>query len=149
MRNAIQIRVAAGVVFCAAIAVSSQVSKPEALMEMTANRFIDSLTPAQRAGTVFEMNSPERKKWHYFPEAGFKQEYGHDRRGIMFKEMDPKQRHLAYALMASGLSQVGFIKATTVMSVEEIVRVIEADTTGHRDAERYHFTIFGKPAPAG
>ena len=149
MRNAFPIRAAAAVVSCAAIAVSNQVTQPEALMEITANRFIDSLTPAQRAGAVFDLNGPERKKWHYFPESGFKKEYGHDRRGIMFKEMDPKQRHLAYALMSSGLSQVGFIKATTVMSVEEIVRVIEADTTGHRDAERYHFTIFGKPAPNG
>ncbi len=149
VNNNFRIRTAAAAVFCATIAVSSQVHRPEALMEMTANRFIDSLTAAQRDGSVFPMNSPERLKWHYFPENGFQKEYGHERRGIMFKQMDPKQRHLAYALMASGLSQVGFIKASTIMSVEEIVRVIEADTTGHRDAERFHFTIFGDPAATG
>jgi len=118
-------------------------------MELTATRLIESLTPAQHANTVFAMNSQDRLKWHYFPERGFKEEYGHDRRGIMFKEMDPKQRHLAYALMSSGLSQTGFIKAATIMSIEEIVRVIEGDNTGHRDAERFHFTIFGKPASTG
>jgi hypothetical protein len=29
------------------------------------------------------------------------------------------------------------------------VRLMENDTTGHRDAERYHFAIFGKPSPTG
>jgi hypothetical protein len=32
------------------------------------------------------------------------------------------------------------------MSLEEIVRVFEADTTGHRDPDNYHFTMFGKPS---
>lgn len=118
-------------------------------MAITASRFAESLTPAQRANTVFAMDSPERVRWHYFPERGFAQEHGGDRRGIMFKEMDPKQRHLAYALLSTGLSHVGFVKATTIMSIEEVVKVIEADTTGNRDAERFHFTIFGKPADTG
>ena len=33
--------------------------------------------------------------------------------------------------------------------MEDIVRVMENDTTGHRDAERYHFAVFGKPGPTG
>ena len=142
-------RLFAAALFSAALVLSNSTSQPESLMEVTATRLIDSLTPAQRANTVFDIASPERLKWHYFPERGFELEYGHPRRGIMFKEMDPKQRHMAYALMASGLSQSGFIKAATIMSIEEIVRVIEADTTGNRDAERYHFTIFGKPSMTG
>ncbi len=142
-------RLAAFLAFGAALAISNSASGPANLMVVTAARFVDSLTPPQRAATVFGLTSKERVEWHYFPERGFKSEYGRDRQGIMFKEMDPKQRHLAYALMSSGLSQVGFIKATTIMSIEEIVRVIEADTTGHRDAERYHFSIFGTPAASG
>ncbi|MBM3795939.1 MAG: DUF3500 domain-containing protein [Acidobacteria bacterium] len=142
-------RLAAGAAFCAALAISNSANQPAALMVATASHFVDSLTPAQKAGTVFPLDSKERVQWHYFPERGFKSEYGRDRQGIMFKEMDPKQRHLAYALMSSGLSQAGFIKTTTIMSIEEIVRVIEADTTGHRDAERYHFSIFGSPGSTG
>jgi len=149
MKSAVFPRVLGVGGFAVALAVSNSAPQTESLMALTATRLIESLTPEQRANTVFDIQSPERLKWHYFPERGFKQEYGHDRRGIMFKEMDPKQRHLAYALMASGLSQVGFIKASTIMSIEEIVRVIEADNTGHRDAERFHFTIFGKPGPSG
>jgi hypothetical protein len=135
--------------FVIALVAAYSSPSPESLMAETASRLVESLTAAQAANTLFPFDDRERFKWHYFPERGFKLEYGHDRRGMMFKEMDPKQRHLAYALLASGLSQTGFIKATTIMSIEEIVRVIEADTTGHRDAERFHFTIFGKPAATG
>jgi len=148
MHKIFRLLAVAATIFVSALA-ASRLTQPESLMVATANRFIESLTPEQRVNTLFEVDSKERLKWHYFPERGFRQEYGHDRRGIMFKEMDPKQRHLANALMASGLSQIGFIKAATVMSIEEIVRVIEADTTGHRDAERFHFSIFGKPSATG
>lgn len=148
-QSCLRVRLLSAAVFAAGLGISSHSSSPESLMTLTATRFIESLTPAQRANTVFEVSDPERVTWHYFPERGFQLEYGRERRGIMFKEMDPKQRHLAYALMASGLSQGGFIKATTIMSIEEVVRVIEADTTGNRDAERFHFTIFGKPGDSG
>jgi hypothetical protein len=149
MRHATRFRFLGAALFAAGISIPNHSTAPETLMTVTAQRFVDSLTPPQRANTVFDIASPERIKWHYFPERGFTLEYGHDRRGIMFKEMDPKQRHLAYALMSTGLSQAGFVKATTIMSIEEIVRVIEADTTGNRDAERFHFSIFGKPADTG
>src|SRR5262249_19201627 len=56
---------------------------------------------------------------------------------------------LAQALLSAGLSQAGFIKAMRVMTMEDIVRVMENDATGHRDAERYHFAVFGKPSPMG
>lgn len=149
MMNTVAWRGAAALAFGAALALSNSANQPANLMLATATRFVDSLTPAQRASTVFSLTSKERTQWHYFPERGFRAEYGRDRQGIMFKQMDPKQRHLAYALLSSGLSQAGFVKATTIMSVEEIVRVIEADTTGNRDAERYHFSFFGTPAARG
>ncbi len=149
MRPTSRIRCFGILLFSGGLAVSNHASAPENLMAVTATRFVESLTAAQHANTVFDFKDQERFKWHYFPERGFALEHGRERRGIMFKEMDPKQRHLAYALMASGLSQAGFIKAATIMSVEEIVRVIEADTTGNRDAEKFHFSVFGKPADSG
>ena len=63
--------------------------------------------------------------------------------------MNLSQRFLAQALLSAGLSQSGFIKAMKVMTLEDVVRLMENDKTGHRDAERYHFAIFGKPSPAG
>ncbi len=118
-------------------------------MSDTANRFLQSLTDDQRKASVFPFDHKLRTTWHYFPERGFKEEFGYERPGIMFKQMDSKQRLFAQALLAAGLSQAGYIKAMNVISMEEIVRIMEADTTGHRDPERYHFTFYGTPSDSG
>lgn len=52
-------------------------------------------------------------------------------------------------LLNSGLGRAGFAKAMNVMALEEIVRVIEDDHTGYRDAENFHFTVFGEPSLSG
>src|SRR5262245_32770666 len=145
MRN-LRIPIGAALLLSGGLALAYFRPGPEGLMVETANRFLDSLNASQRAATLYEFDNAERVQWHYFPERGFRQEYGHERRGVTFKTMDPKQRNLAYALLSAGLSRSGFVKATTVMSLEEIVRVFEADTTGHRDSDNYHFTVFGKPS---
>ncbi len=136
------------VLLCAvALTAAYHQAKTEAMMVGVATRLIDSLDKFQKPSTVFNFDSADRTNWHYFPEGGFTQEYGYVRNGLTLDRMDPKQRHLAYGLMSTGLSRQGFVKAMDVMTLEEIVRVIEDDTTGHRDAENFHFTIFGTPSP--
>jgi hypothetical protein len=63
--------------------------------------------------------------------------------------MTPQQQHLASALLSSGLSQQGYIKTTTIMSLEDVLKVIEKDVKGRRDPDRYHFSIFGEPSEQG
>ncbi|MFN0169156.1 MAG: DUF3500 domain-containing protein [Bryobacteraceae bacterium] len=149
MRTNIRFRLAALLLGAAVLAGAYRVGRTETAMAETAARFIESLTDEQKKTTVFDFQHKDRTVWHYFPERGFKQEYGYERPGIMFKHMDPKQRLYAQALLASGLSQAGYIKAMNVISMEDVVRIMEADTTGHRDAERYHMTVFGKPSDSG
>jgi Protein of unknown function (DUF3500) len=149
MSNSIRFRFLAFLFFCIALAVAYDKSKTEAAMLDTANRFLQSLTPEQKTATLLDFDSKDRTAWHYYPERGYVDEYKHDRRGIMFKEMNLTQRFMAQALLAAGLSQAGFIKAMKVMTMEDVVRWMESDTTGHRDAERYHFAIFGKPTATG
>lgn len=146
MRNHFRFRIVA--IFLCALALSGayHLTRTEAVMVETANRFLDSLTPEQKAKTLFEFGDDDRLKWHYFPENGFREEYKRNRRGITFKDMTHTQRLLAQGLLSSGLSQAGFVKAVTVMRVEDIVRWLEDDKTGHRDPENYHFSIFGKPS---
>ena len=129
-----------------ALAFAYHQAKTEAMMVDVATRLVDSLDKFQKGSTVFKFDTVDRLNWHYFPEGGFTQEYGYSRNGLTFDRMDPKQRHLAYGLMNTGLSRQGFVKAMDVMSLEEIVRVIEDDKTGHRDGEKFHFTIFGTPS---
>lgn len=61
--------------------------------------------------------------------------------------MKPYQRQLAMAMLGAGLSQRGFIKAVTIMSLDEILLVVEP--TPRRDPDNYYISIFGEPSEKG
>src|SRR5260221_14752402 len=74
MRNSIRFRCLA-FLFCGiALAAAYNKSRTEAMMMDTASRFLDSLTPEQRAGTLLDFDGNLRTMWHYYPERGFKDE---------------------------------------------------------------------------
>ncbi len=110
------------------------------VMTETANRFLAALSPEQRAKATFQFSDDERMNWHFIPKA---------RQGLTLGEMSPNQRHLASALLAAGLSQTGYIKAVTIMSLEDVLKVLESDSGEHRNPEKYHFTVFGPPSDTG
>ena len=110
------------------------------LMTESANRFLASLTPEQRAKATFPLDDPERVRWFYIPT---------ERKGLPLREMSPYQKHLASALLSSGLSQTGYIKAVTIMSLEDVLRLLEKDSGERRNPEKYYFSIFGTPSDAG
>lgn len=110
-------------------------------MEETALNWLRALDDAQRAkGHYQDFNTDERFNWHFIPRP---------RKGLPFKEMTPGQSRLAMALLASGLSQSGMIKATTIMSLEEVLKVLEDGKGPVRDPELYFFTVFGEPNRLG
>lgn len=109
-------------------------------MAETANRWLASLTPEQRARAVFTFEDDERQNWHFIPI---------ERKGLPLRDMTPAQKHLASALLSAGLSQQGYVKAETVMSLEDVLRLIEKGTGPERDPEKYYFSIFGEPSAAG
>ncbi len=114
-------------------------SSPADEMAAAANAFIKWLTPEQKAKAVLEFKVDERENWHYVP---------FDRQGIKLSELSPAQDHYAYALLNTGLSQKGFMTATTIMSLEQILREKE-NRPDVRDPEKYYVTIFGKPGKQG
>jgi hypothetical protein len=107
-----------------------------ATMESTAKAFLDSLYPEQREKASFKIDDDERFNWFYTPVP---------RKGLPLREMTSGQRQLAFALLSAGLSQQGFIKATTIMSVDEILAILEAGGP-RRDPDGYFFSIFGQPS---
>jgi hypothetical protein len=108
-------------------------------MAAVANRFLDSLDAAEKAKATFEFKGDERANWHYIPK---------ERKGLPIKEMAPNQRRLAKALLATGLSQQGYSKATNIMTLEPVLYQMEgAARRFPRDPELYYFSIFGKPGP--
>jgi hypothetical protein len=111
-------------------------------MTKSAERFLASLSAEQGAKARMTFDDPKRLDWHFIPKA--------ERKGLQVKEMSPDQRKLAHALVHSGLSEVGFEKATTIMSLEAILHELEKGTgTNIRDPERYYVTIFGTPGLQG
>jgi hypothetical protein len=111
-----------------------------AIMAETAKAFLASLDPEQRARATFQFQDEERFDWHYIPK---------ERKGLPLKDMNSAQKHLAHALLAAGLSQRGYIKAVSIMSLDEILRVLENGTGPVRDPDRYFFSVFGEPSETG
>ena len=109
-------------------------------MTETANRFLAALSPEQQAKATFSFGDDERMNWHFIPR---------ERKGLPLREMNAYQKHLASALLASGLSQSGYIKAVTIMSLEDVLRIIENDSGERRNPEKYYFSIFGNPSDSG
>ena len=110
------------------------------LMTECANRFLAALDGNQRGKATFPFDADERMNWHFIPK---------ERKGLPLREMSPYQKHLASALLAAGLSQTGYIKAVTIMSLEDVLKIMEKDTGERRDPEKYYFSIFGTPANSG
>ena len=110
------------------------------VMTESATRLLASLSPEQRAKATFSFDDAERVNWFFVPI---------ERKGLPLREMNPYQRHLASALLNAGLSQSGYIKAVTIMSLEDVLKVMEKDSGERRNPEKYYFSIFGTPSDAG
>ncbi len=106
-------------------------------MTEAATHFLAALSPEQQAKCRFELKEDERLNWHFIPRA---------RKGLPLKELTPAQRSLAHGLLATGLSQRGFLKATTIISLEDILKDLEQGKGPTRDPELYYVSIFDKPA---
>jgi len=110
-------------------------------MAVAAHKFLDSLTPEQRAKTAFPFKSDERSNWFFIPKV---------REGLTLKAMTPAQRTLAHTLLRTGLSAQGYQKATNIISLEPVLKELEgAAGTMVRDSELYYVSIFGTPEAAG
>jgi hypothetical protein len=110
------------------------------VMTLAAQHFLASLTPEQRAKAAFPFQDDERLNWHFIPK---------ERKGLPLLEMTPPQKALAQAVLSAGLSQQGYIKAVTIMSLEDVLRIMEKDDGNHRDPQKYYFSVFGEPSDTG
>jgi Protein of unknown function (DUF3500) len=109
-------------------------------MADAATRLITTLDDTQKAEALFTFDSPERFNWHWIPRP---------RKGLPFKALRADQRALAFSLLNTGLSTKGQIRAATIMSLEEILRVAEHGTGPVRDSELYFVSVFGTPSEEG
>jgi hypothetical protein len=104
-----------------------------------AKALLSALSQEQAAKAAFDLNSTERVNWHFIPKV---------RNGLPVRDMQPFQQNLAFALLGSTLSQRGFMKATTIMSLEQILLEMEQGKGPKRDPQNYFVSIFGQPGAA-
>ena len=107
-------------------------------MAEAASNFLAGLdAKGQQQAVIDFADTVERENWHYIPR---------DRAGLPLKEMDEKQRQLAHALVATGVSAQGYEKLSTIISLEPILAELEGGGRRFpRDPELYYVSVFGEP----
>jgi len=126
-------------------------TRSSAAMADAAAKLLRSLTAEQRQQAAFAFESDERLHWHFIPTETF------PRKGLLIRSMTEPQRRLAHDLMKAGLSQRGYLTATSIMDLETVLKALESaqraagpqpprGTPLERDPEKYFFSIFGTPS---
>jgi Protein of unknown function (DUF3500) len=109
-------------------------------MAVAADRFLKSLDAELAKKVRYDFDSEERLNWHFIPR---------ERKGVPLGDLYSEQRALAFGLIQSGLAGSGYLKATSIMSLEAVLRQLEQGRGPLRDPERYFLTIFGTPSDKG
>jgi hypothetical protein len=143
--------VAGGIVVVFALATLAGAERSSSAMATAATKFLGALSPEQRKQASFDFTSDERLHWHFIPTEQF------PRKGLTIKAMNEAQRKLAHDLIKAGLSQRGYLTASSIMELETVLGALEAaqraagtqpprNTPLVRDPERYFFSVFGTPS---
>ncbi|HJZ72161.1 MAG TPA: DUF3500 domain-containing protein [Vicinamibacterales bacterium] len=147
-------RLAVAIGLAALVALGSTIAaeRSASTMASAGAAFLGALTPEQKQQASFAFDTDERLHWHFIPTEMF------PRKGLLVRDMTPAQRKLADDLLKAGLSQRGYMTATQIMDLENVLGAIEAAQRAsgtsaeaaralERSPEKYFFSIFGTPAP--
>jgi Protein of unknown function (DUF3500) len=115
-------------------------------MVAAAQQFLGTLNEEQKGKAVYPFDSPERTNWEFVP---VEQKGVPTRKGVRLEEMTIEQRKAALALLRASTSQQGADAATTIMSLEGILLVLENGSGPTRNTGWYFFTVFGTPSTTG
>jgi hypothetical protein len=111
-------------------------------MTDAAARLVGSLSAEQKTKGTFGFDDQERFNWHFVPLEKDKQP---TRKGLPLEQMSAEQKLAALDLLRVALTDDGYKAATTVMSLESILRDAENGRGPVRNPEWYFFSIFGTP----
>ncbi|HTI51783.1 MAG TPA: DUF3500 domain-containing protein [Planctomycetaceae bacterium] len=113
-------------------------------MMQAAQRFRETLTKEQLAQASFGFDDPERLNWHFIPRP---------RKGLPLRDLEGAALKAAHAVITSGLSGAGYEQALNVMSLEEVLYLLEtgdrAERRERRNPGKYYLSIFGTPSDTG
>jgi hypothetical protein len=117
-----------------------------AKMADEAARLIESFDDRQREVALWPFPSDdERRQWFYTPT---------DHGGLTLAAMTSPQHRFVFRLVASGLSTAGYVTASTIIGLENVLDQLEGFTASFdrprgRDPLMYFVRIFGQPSPTG
>ena len=115
-------------------------------MAEEADRLIASLDDAQRKLALWPFPADEeRRLWFYTPT---------DHGGLTLAAMTQPQHRMLFRLVASGLSTAGYVTASTIIGLENVLDQLEGFTASFerprgRDPLMYYVRFFGAPSPSG
>jgi Protein of unknown function (DUF3500) len=119
-------------------------------MAAAAADWLGSLDPAQRAVATGRAPGPdaeadgERRRWFYTPT---------DHGGLTLHAQRPAQQRLAHRLVASGLSEPGYVTVATIIGLDNVLDRVEGWSVDWgrergRDPGMYYLRVFGEPGGA-
>ncbi|MFA6544711.1 MAG: DUF3500 domain-containing protein [Limisphaerales bacterium] len=115
-------------------------------MTAAAKEFLGALKPEQKARAHYaDLKDNARQAWHFIPT----EMVTFGRKGLPMTEMTEPQRKLALALLHSGMSDHGYQKATSIMSLEGVLRELEKNGRVERNPIKYFVSIYGTPDARG
>ncbi|HEY3964621.1 MAG TPA: DUF3500 domain-containing protein [Planctomycetaceae bacterium] len=115
-------------------------------MLQAAQNFREKLTKDQLAKASYGFDDAERLNWHFIPR---------ERKGLPLRDLEGNALQAAQALIASGLSKSGYDQTLSIMSLEEVLYLLEtepkdrAERRERRDPKKYYISIFGTPSDTG
>ena len=129
-----------------ALLVAQQQPAPKTGLGMAeaAKGFLAVISPEQVKAATYKYDDPERVNWHFIPR---------ERKGLPIKALEGLPLKAAQKLIRSGLSEAGYDQALNVMSLEEVLYLIEpgerSERREKRDPGKYYLTVFGEPSETG
>ena len=115
-------------------------------MTEAAKKLLATLKAEQKAKAHYpDLKAEARHAWHFIPT----EMVSFGRKGLPFTEMSDDQRKLALALLRSALSEPGYSKATSIMSLEAVLKEFEKNSKVDRNPILYFVSIYGTPDAKG
>lgn len=111
---------------------------PAAEMAGAAEALKLGLGKTQSEQLLAPFGDEQRENFRYTPR---------ERSGLLFKELNAKQREAVIALLKTAMSEQGLLKAQQIMMLEGVLAELEKRPE-FRDPEKYRVTIFGTPGDA-
>lgn len=123
---------------------NAQTPKTGQAMSVAAKGFLTAISADQKAQATFKFDDAERLNWHFIPR---------ERKGLPLKSLEGAALKAAHAFIRSGLSEAGYDQTLNVMSLEELLYLLEGGERefrrDRRDPGKYYLSVFGEPSDSG